>query len=85
MKEEVSGRGLIGKSVIGKSGKAIGVVTDVMFNPETTEIIYLVIGKITNFGKELNFKRVGDNYLIPFEAVVSIGDFVIIDENQVIS
>ncbi|MBU5682261.1 MAG: PRC-barrel domain-containing protein [Candidatus Aenigmatarchaeota archaeon] len=76
---------IIGKVIVGESGKRMGIVNSLTFIVETGEILNVVVEQPTKYLEEFNLKR-DDNgrYLIPFHAVKSIGDFVIVNENELV-
>ena len=83
--EKMLSKELIGKDVAGKSGKTFGVVTDLKFEPRTGEIIYIVLRNETPYSKTFEFERDNDGkVLIPFNAVISIGDFIVVAEEDII-
>ena len=77
---------IVGKTIISEeTGRKFGVVGNVDFITESGELLNIIIEQPTIHLKELNLK--GDEkgrYLIPFSSVKSIGDFVIVSENELI-
>jgi len=82
----VRARNVVGKTVISEeTGKKYGVVGNVDFITESGELLNLVIEGATKSLRDLNLKTdERGRYLIPFSAVKSIGDFVIVSENELI-
>jgi len=82
----VRAKDLIKKTIISEeTGRKFGIVGNVDFITESGELLNIVIEAATVHLKDLNLK--GDEkgrFLIPFSAVKSIGDFVIISENELI-
>lgn len=82
----VRAKDLIKKTIISEeTGRKFGVVGNVDFITESGELLNIVVESATIHLKDLNLK--GDEkgrFLIPFSAVKSIGDFVIISENELI-
>jgi sporulation protein YlmC with PRC-barrel domain len=77
---------IVGKSVISEeTGRKFGVVSNIDFITESGELLNIVIEQPTKHLSDLNLKsdEKGRN-LIPFSAVKSIGDFVIISENELV-
>ena len=76
---------LLGKTVVTKSGKRFGEVGDLSFETRTGELIHLVIKNPTGYcdGLELEKDKAG-NPLIPFSAVIAVGDFVVVAEEEII-
>ena len=76
---------LLGKTVVSKSGKKFGLLGDLVFESRTGELIYLAIKSPTAFCYSLDLeKNKGGHLLIPFSAVISTGDFVIVAEEDII-
>jgi len=82
----VRAKDIIKKTIISEeTGRKFGVVGNVDFITESGELLNIIIEQPTIHLKELNLK--GDEkgrYLIPFSSVKSIGDFVIVSENELI-
>ncbi len=76
---------LLGKTVVSKSGKKFGLLGDLVFESRTGELIYLAIKTPTAFCMSLDLEKDNTNkYLIPFSAVISTGDFVIVSEEDIV-
>ncbi|AAR39161.1 NEQ314 [Nanoarchaeum equitans Kin4-M] len=76
-------REYFGKLVISQTGKKFGIVSDLVFDKKTGEIVFLVIKEPTPHLEKYNLEKdIDGSYLIPFSAVRSIGDFVVIDESE---
>ncbi len=87
MKEEdkVHARHFLGKTVVSKAGKRFGEVSNILFEPKTGELIQISLKNPTGFAEGLELERdTQGNYLIPFSAVIAIGDFIVISEEDVI-
>jgi len=82
----VRAKGILKKFVISEeTGRKFGIVGNVDFITESGELLNIIIEDATTHLKQLNLK--GDEkgrYLIPFSAVKSIGDFVIVSENELV-
>lgn len=78
--------GVVGKIIISEeSGKKFGVVGNIDFITESGELLNLVIEQPTKYANELNLKtNENGKLLIPFNAVKSIGDFVIVSESELV-
>lgn len=76
---------LLGKSVISKSGKRLGTISDLVFEIRTGELIHFVLDKPSAHveNMKLDKSHQGD-LLMPFSAVHATEDFVIVDEADVI-
>ena len=76
---------LIGKTVVSKTGKRFGEVGDIIFETRSGELIHMVLkGPTVNTEKlELEKDKEG-NVLIPFSAVIAIGDYMVVAEEDII-
>lgn len=76
---------LLGKPVISKSGKRLGIISDLVFEIRTGELLHFVLDKpslhIENM--KLDKNKQGD-LLIPFSAVSATEDFVVVDEGDIL-
>ena len=82
---KLRGKDMIGKVIVGEAGRKYGVVGDVDFIVESGELLNLIVEKPTKHIQELGLKKdERGRYLIPFSAVKSVGDFVIISEGEII-
>ena len=77
---------VVGKTIISEeTGRKFGVVTNVDFVTESGELMNIVVDQATKHLTDLNLKSDDrGRMLIPFSSVKSIGDFVIISENELI-
>ena len=76
---------IIGKMIVTKEGKRLGFLKDVTFETRSGELINLVIKDPTPYTKNLNLERTrSDELLIPYSAIIAIGDFVIVSEEDLI-
>ena len=76
---------ILGKMIVTKEGKRLGFVKDITFETTSGELINLVIKDTTSYTKNLNLERTPSNeVLIPYSAIIAIGDFVIISEEDLI-
>ncbi len=85
MVERLKSRELLGKVLISdESGKKFGVVGDLDYITESGELINLVLTQPTRHATELNLQQDDKGrVLVPFSAVRSVGDFVIVAEKEV--
>lgn len=73
------------KMVVTKEGKRLGFVRDITFETKSGELINLVIKDSTPYTRNLNLERTNSNeLLIPYSAIIAIGDFVIVSEEDLI-
>ena len=86
MPDRVRGKDLVGKVIVSEeSGKKFGVVGDVNFITESGELMNLVIREPTKQALELQLSEDDrGRLLIPFSAVKSVGDFIIIAEKNIV-
>ena len=86
MVTKVRGGDMIGRTIVSEeTGRKYGVVGDLDFITESGELLNLIVEKPTKHLEELNLKKdEKGRILIPFSAVKSIGDFVIVSERELI-
>ena len=76
---------LIGKTIVSKTGKKFGEVGDIIFETRSGELIHLILKNPTPYTEKLELEKDKDNnILIPFSAVIAIGDFMVISEEDII-
>jgi len=76
---------LIGKTVVSKSGKRFGEVGDVIFETRSGELIHIVLVNPTPYADKIELEKdKANNALIPFSAVIAMGDFMVISEEDII-
>jgi sporulation protein YlmC with PRC-barrel domain len=77
---------IIGKVIIsGESGRKFGVVGNIDFITESGELLNIVVEQPTKHLTDLNLKAdERGRILIPFTAVRSVGDFVVISETDLV-
>ena len=76
---------LIGKTVVSKTGKRFGEVGDIIFETRSGELIHIILRNPTSYTEKLELEKDKDNnILIPFSAVIAIGDFMVISEEDII-
>jgi sporulation protein YlmC with PRC-barrel domain len=82
--ERLRSKDLIGKILISEeSGKKFGVVGDIDYIIESGELINLVLVEPTTNVSNLNLKEdEKGRILVPFSAVKSVGDFIIVSEGD---
>ena len=83
--EKKSHKEILGKSVVTKEGKKLGSIKDITFETRTGELMHIVIKDSTDYTSQLNLERSqhGET-LIPYNAIVAIGDFVVVSEEDLI-
>lgn len=86
MEERIRSKELIGKVLVSEeTGKKFGVIGDIDYVSESGELINLVLSETTPHTATLSLpsddrKRI----LVPFSAVKSVGDFVIVSEKDIV-
>jgi len=76
---------ITGKMIVTKEGKRLGFVKDITFETKSGELINLIVKDSTPYTKNLNLERTNnDDLLIPYSAIIAIGDFVIVSEEDLI-
>ena len=86
MEERVRSKELIGKVLVSEeTGKKFGMIGDIDYVTESGELVNLVLSETTPHTTTLNLptdeKR---RLLVPFSAVKSVGDFVIVSEKDIV-
>ena len=76
---------ILGKMIVTKEGKRLGFVKDITFETKSGELINLVVKEATIYTKNLNLEKLDSSeMLIPYSAIIAIGDFVIVSEEDLI-
>ena len=76
---------LIGKTVVSKTGKRFGEVGDIIFETKSGELIHVVLKSPTQYTEKLELeKSKAGELLIPFSAVIAMGDFLVISEEDIV-
>ena len=84
--EKIRAADVIGKAIVSEeTGKKFGIVGDINFVAESGELLNIVVEQPTKSLLDLNLKTdEKGRVLIPFSAVKSAGDFVIVSESELI-
>jgi len=76
---------LLGKTVVTKSGKKFGEVGNITFETRTGELIQIILKAPTNYTEGLELEKDSEgNLMIPYSAVIAIGDFVVVSEEDIV-
>jgi len=76
---------LLGKMIVTKEGKRLGFVKDILFETRSGELINLLVKDPTPYTKNLNLERTSSNeLLVPYSAIIAMGDFLIVSEEDLI-
>ena len=78
-------KNLIGKTVVSKTGKKFGDVGDIVFETRSGELIHLVLANPTPYTEKLELEKNKEGkILIPFSAIIAMGDFMVVSEEDII-
>ena len=78
-------KALLGKQVVTKEGKKIGIVKDITFEARTGELIQIVLKDLTTYTANLSLERTKDREaLIPYNSVIAVGDFIVVSEEDLL-
>ena len=76
---------LLGKTIVSKTGKRFGEVGDLIFETRSGELIHMVVNNPTAYTEKLEVEKDKQGrILIPFSAVIAMGDFMVIAEEDII-
>ena len=76
---------LLGKTVVSKTGKRFGDVGDIIFETKSGELIHVVLNNPTTYTSKLELEKDNSgNILIPYSAVIAVGDFLVVAEEDII-
>jgi len=76
---------LISKTVVSKTGKRFGEVGDLIFETRSGELIHIILKNPTSYTEKLELEKDKENnILIPFSAVIAVGDFLVVAEEDII-
>ena len=86
MSEKLRARDFIGKMVVSEeAGRKFGVVGDVSFITESGELMNIIMVETTKHVADLQLSQDDKGrVMIPFSAVRSVGDFIIISEKDIV-
>lgn len=83
--EKKYSRQLLGKIVVSKTGKRFGEVADLSFETRTGELIELILKNPTGYCEGLDLEKNKEgHFIIPFNSVMAIGDFIVVAEEDII-
>jgi len=76
---------IIGKTIVSKTGKRFGEVGDIIFETKSGELIHMVLTNPTAYTQKLELEKdKSGTLLVPFSAVIAVGDFLVIAEEDII-
>jgi len=74
---------IVGKVIVSKSGKRFGEVGDLIFETNSGELIHILIKNPTQYANKLELEKSKEGkMLIPCSAIVALGDFVVVSEDE---
>ena len=76
---------LFGKTVVTKTGKKFGEVSNLTFETRTGELMHILLKNPTEYTNSLDLEKDSKgNFMIPFSEVLAIGDFIVVSEEDII-
>jgi sporulation protein YlmC with PRC-barrel domain len=76
---------VVGKLVVTKEGKRLGLVKDIAFETRTGELIQIILRDPTSYTKHLNLEiSPKKEPLVPYNSIIVVGDFVVVNEEDLI-
>ena len=86
MNDKLRAKEMVGKVIVSEdTGRKFGVVGDINFITESGELMNIIVSEPTR--QALDLKLAEDDkgrMLIPFSAVRSVGDFIIVAEKDIV-
>jgi sporulation protein YlmC with PRC-barrel domain len=78
-------KNILGKTVVSKTGKRFGEVGDIVFETSSGELIHIVLRNPTPYADKMELEKSKEGLtLIPFSAVIALGDFVVVAEEDIV-
>jgi len=85
VEEKLPLKNILGKMVVTKEGRQLGIINDITFETRSGELIQLVIKNPTQFTQNLNLERTSfGELLVPHNSIMAIGDFVVVSEEDLV-
>ena len=76
---------IMGKLVVTKEGKRLGLVKDVTFETNAGELIQIVLKDPTAYTRHLSLEvSTGREVLLPYNSIIAIGDFIVVSEEDLL-
>lgn len=76
---------VVGRMVVTKEGKRLGMVKDITFETRTGELIQLLLKDQTAYVKGLNLEINQDKEtVVPYNSIIAVGDFVVVSEEDLL-
>ena len=73
---------IIGKLIVTKEGKRLGIVKDITFETRTGELLQVILKDPTHYTKSLSLEASNKDLLVPYNTIIAIGDFVVVSEED---
>ena len=81
--ERITSKNIINKTIVSKAGKTFGKVSDIVFETRTGELIYLLLESPSPYALTFDLEKNKEGRVqIPFSSVLAIGDFIVIQEED---
>lgn len=78
-------KGVIGKLVVTKEGKRLGLVKDITFETRTGELIQLILKDPTPYTRNLDLEISSTKeVMVPYNTIIAIGDFIVVSEEDLL-
>ena len=76
---------VLNKSIVTKEGRKLGLIKDITFETRTGELLHIVIKDPSEYTRQLGLESSTEGeLLIPYNAIIAIGDFVVVSEEDLI-
>jgi sporulation protein YlmC with PRC-barrel domain len=76
---------ILSKAVVTKEGKRLGIVKDITVETRTGELIHVVLKDPSPYTIQLSLEKSNQGeILIPYNAIIAIGDFVVVSEEDLV-
>jgi sporulation protein YlmC with PRC-barrel domain len=83
--DRIMAKEIIGRTIVSKTGKRFGEVGDVIFETRSGELIHMIVKNPTGYTQKLDLEKDKENnILIPFSAVIAMGDYMVVAEEDII-
>lgn len=83
--EKKFSKNILGKTVVSKAGKRFGEVGDIIFETSSGELIHIILRNPTPYADKMELEKNKEGLtLIPFSAVIALGDFVVVAEEDIV-
>ena len=76
---------VVGRMVVTKEGKRLGMVKDITFETRTGELIQLLLKDQTAYTKSLNLETNQEKEtVVPYNSIIAVGDFIVVSEEDLL-